>query len=391
MRMGLKIAGVFATVLLTAAGAGEEERSERISLFEDTGFRRGFLLAYPSSARGRAVEKVLVGADLTPGERAKGDDGGRAGAPEAAGSRPVWRLCQWATRVSLAAAEPVRLPGGAVSYEDETKRVVYGGGAAGRPEDEKQAAQGPEAAHPAAEKPPAEEATANARAARGPDLVLELRAGAEYRGRARAAGEPWPHLLVEQDAARVIALDRPERLELEVDVRLSAFADRMDGRADPGLHAAQLQIFFIVRDVSPGSSGSSGSSGDYLWFGVPFFDSRAEYPAPHRGRDGGKDDATGRLIVTMDGREVLPTPLGRGGQGLAQGQGLGKWVSVRKDILPAIREALAYAVEEKFLASADPARYAVVNMNLGWEMPGAFDATAEIRGLAVTALLPRHD
>ena len=63
---------------------------------------------------------------------------------------------------------------------------------------------------------------------------------------------------------------------------------------------------------------------------------------------------------TIDGRDVLSSPLGRG-----------EWVTVRKDLLPSIREALAYAVENRFLPAGEPARYAVVNMNLGWEMPGA--------------------
>ena len=143
----------------------------------------------------------------------------------------------------------------------------------------------------------------------------------------------------------------------------------MDGRADPGLHAAQFQLFFIVKEVAPGGSG------DFLWFGVPFFDSRQEYPAPHRARDGGKDDATGKFIYTIDGRGVLSKPLGQGER-----------VAIRKDLLPSIRNALAYAVEHGFLERGDPERYAVVNMNLGWEMPGAYDAAVEIRGLAITAV-----
>jgi hypothetical protein len=248
--------------------------------------------------------------------------------------RPAWRLCQWATRISLADAAPVVLPDGAVSYEDETKRVVFGGR---RPD--------------------------------GSDLTLELKAGAEYRGRARAAGEAWPHLLVEQDAAHVLTLDRLERLELAVDVRLSGFTDHMGGRADPSLHAAQLQLFFIVKDIAPEAAG------DFLWFGVPFFDSRHTFPPPYRARDGGKADATRKLIYTIDGHEVLPRPLNQN-----------SWVAIRKDLLPSLREALAYAAEHGFLANGDPGRYAVVNMNLGWEMPGAYDGTAVFRGLAVTAV-----
>ncbi len=120
------------------------------------------------------------------------------------------------------------------------------------------------------------------------DLVPEVRGGAEYRGRARRAGEPWPNLLVEQDAARIVALERLSSLDLELSLRLASFADRMDGRGDPSLHAAQFQLFFIVKEVAPGAEG------DFLWFGVPSFDSREAFPPAYRAKDGGKDDAEGR-------------------------------------------------------------------------------------------------
>jgi hypothetical protein len=294
-----------------AAGTG----GERIALFADTSFRRGFELSFPSSAKGRAVEKVLAAEE---------------GAPA-----PAWRLCQWATRASLAGAPLAHLPGGGLSWENETKLVALGCGAPGRP-----------------------------------DLVLEVRGGAEYRGRARRPGEPWPHLLVEQDAVRAMTLDRLASLDLEVSLRLASFADRMDGRADRSLHAAQFQIFFIVKELAPGAGG------DFLWFGVPFFDSREEFPPAYRAKDGGKDDATGKYIDTIDGREVLSRPPGRK-----------EWVAIRKDLLPAIAAALSRAVERGFLKSADPGRFAVVNMNMGWEIPGAYDAAVEVRGLAVTAVL----
>jgi hypothetical protein len=299
-------------------GPAADAFGERIALFADTSFRRGFELSFPSSAKGRAVEKVLST---------------REGAPA-----PAWRLCQWATRISLAGAPLVHLPGGGLSWESETKRVVIGGGAPGRP-----------------------------------DLVLEVRGGAEYRGRVRRPGEPWPHLLVEQDAVRTVTLDRLASLELEVSLRLASFADRMDGRGDRSLHAAQFQLFFIVKEVAPGAGG------DFLWFGVPFFDSREEFPPAYRAKDGGKDDATGKFINTIDGREVLSRPPG------------GKeWVAIRKDLLPAIAAALSCAVERGYLKSADSSRFAVVNMNMGWEIPGAYDAAVEVRGLAVTAVLRRE-
>ncbi len=299
----------------SAAEPPAEAGVEKIALFADTSFRRGFALSYPSSAMGRRVEKIL-------------DTGDR-------GVAPAWRLCQWATRCSLADAPRVRLPGNELCWENETKRVVLGNGAAGKP-----------------------------------DLVLEIRGGAEYQGRVRRAGEPWPHLLVEQDALAVVTLDRLARLELAVDLRLSVFEDRMAGRADASLHAAQFQLFFIVKDVS------TGAGGDFFWFGVPFFDSRHEYPPAHRAKDGGKDDATGKFIYTIDGKDALPAP-----------PRLDAWVNVRKDLLPSIAAGLACAVEAGFLGNGDLAAYAAVNMNMGWEIPGAYDAAVEVRGLSVTAVL----
>lgn len=101
MRIGIPVAALTAALALAAeteaAGAEpappkevrkEEAGGEKIPLFADTAFRHGFSLSFPSSARGRDVEKVFPGIDP--------------------GARPAWRLCQWATRISLAAAEPVR-------------------------------------------------------------------------------------------------------------------------------------------------------------------------------------------------------------------------------------------------------------------------------------------
>lgn len=340
-------AGAFviaASVCCGARGRGEEAGQgreaaggrPRVPLFEDTRFLRGFQLAFPSPRRGREVEKTLPGVDTS--------------------AAPVWRLCQWSTRLSLAGALPRTLESGAIEYSDATKRVVFGGGK--------------RAAEKEGEAPPGSTA---------PDLLLELRGGQEYEGRSRKAGESWPHLLVEQDAAKVITLDRLERLEVDVTLRLCSFENHMGDRADPGLHAAQLQLFLIVKDVGGAAGKAEQKPGEFVWFGIPFFDSRHPFPPPHHAKDAGKDDASGKLIYSLDGREVLPAPLA-----------VGEPVAIHKDVLPAICEALKYGVEQGYLVTGAPGRYAVVNMNLGWEMPGAHDAGVEIRGLGVTAILRDH-
>jgi len=138
---------------------------DKLSLFLDTQFRRGFLLSYPNSTRGRAVEAVL---DLGESD-----------------AKPLWRLCQWGTSYSLAAAHCARGAHGDAWYENEGKRVLVGG---------------PDSANR--------------------DLVLEVRAKAEYGDRARRPGESWPHLLVEQDAACVYRLDELDEIAVEINLRL---------------------------------------------------------------------------------------------------------------------------------------------------------------------------
>jgi len=291
------------------------ETSGRVALFADMQFRRGFNLSYPSSKMGWQVAAVLQ--------------------PEDCPAEPAWRLCQWGARHSL--ADVVRVShGGKTVFENGAKKVVV-------------AREGSEQA----------------------DLVLEIRGSAEYEHRVRRHGEPWPHLLVEQHAIDRIPLSRLESLGLAVDVKLLYLKSNMDSSYDPGLHTAQFQLFLIVKNIDP----DSRDFGNFLWFGVPLFDQRHEFPVGHKARDVGKEDATGKFIYSIPGRDVLPEPMKPG-----------RWIHVEKDLRPAILDALNEAVARRFLHTADPSRYVVVNMNLGWELPGNFDAAVQVRNLGVFAV-----
>jgi hypothetical protein len=86
--------------------AGQAEDAQK-SLFADLQFRRGFLLSYPDSSRCRAVEAVLSLGDSN--------------------NVPVWRLCQWAIKYSLAAVSCTQGTAGDRFYENEGKKVLVGG------------------------------------------------------------------------------------------------------------------------------------------------------------------------------------------------------------------------------------------------------------------------
>jgi beta-glucanase (GH16 family) len=296
--------------------AWKRQEPNSTALFSDERFRGGFLLSYPDSVRGRSVQGLLNLGNVK--------------------NRPLWRLCQWSTRYSLSDAPCERGRDGDIFYENRAKRVLVGG---------------PNSANR--------------------DLILEVRGSAEYEGAARRQGQGWPHLLIEQDTDRIIALSKLKSIDFRVTIRLLYCRNNMnDSQYDAALHAAQCQMFFIVKNINE----QSPSHGSYYWFGVPFFDSRHDIPPLYMGKDAGKEDATGCFIYTMDGRELTSVPLKSG-----------KWVTIEKDLLGHIRAGLKHAAAKGYLGSADPRDYAVVNMNLGWEIPGSFDAAVQIRDLEVLA------
>lgn len=307
-------------LVLLAASAGIAvcaEQGTRIEpLFADTQFLRGFLLSYPDSSKGRSVEHVLDFGD--------------------ANNVPVWRLCQWGTNHSLASARCLRDAFGPLSYayENEAKRVMVCG----------------------SDSP-----------YRG--LTLEIRGEREYGTRSRRQGESWPHLLVEQDALRLFTLDELGAIRLRIRVKLLYSTNRMSANEyDPNLHAAQFQMFFIVKNVRSGSV----DQGNYYWFGVPFYDNRYDVPPVYMAADAGKKDATGKFIYTIAGEAPLRE---------------GSWVTLDKDLLPYVLNGLREAAKRGYLKDSDPHDYAVANMNLGWEIPGTFDAAVQVQDLEISAVV----
>lgn len=105
------------------------------------------------------------------------------------------------------------------------------------------------------------------------------------------------------------------------------------------------------------------SYGDFFWLGVPFFDRCHDWPPPYMARDAGKDDATGKFIYTIGGEMVNIVPMRNR-----------KWIHVKADLLSHVKKGLAQAVGRGYLTSGRPQDCAVVNMNMGWEIPGTHDA-----------------
>jgi hypothetical protein len=247
--------------------------------------------------------------------------------PPRSTAAPVWGLCQWSSRFPLDASF-ARTSAGALVCSNDAKGVVV-------------------------------------RPRRG-ELTLAVNSAVEYGPQARAAADPWVHLLAEQDFAAPAGLGDLRAARLHVEARLLRATNRHRGDYSPDRHAAQFQIFFIVQNRNRASPGF----GDYLWFGVPLYDSRHRFPEEFKARDFG---GTGRFIFTPGGRAFTDRSTHDG-----------RWVTIEKDLLPLLREALETAWARGFLpASRAIGDYALTGMNLGWEVPGTFEVALQIRRLSL--------
>ncbi len=243
---------------------------------------------------------------------------------------PVWDLVQWHSRFNLAAARPERLPSGGVRFADRAKALTLG--------------------------------TSDA------DAVFSFDTRPEYPDRARRRGENWPHLLVEQSFDKKPALNQLEQLRFRIEFRLRRSATHKTPDYDPSLHAAQFLAYLTVQNRNPQSPGYR----DYLWFGIPMYDDRDFPTTQHAALDPG----TGKFIYSPSSKIYF-----------RQDPRDGKWITIDKDVLPLIHKALATAWRKDFLTkSRDPADLRVGYLNLGWEMPGTFNAAVQIEDLTIMAV-----
>ncbi len=299
---------------ITAAEARDvsPSGSSKHELIRDPHFRAGFNLVEP-----------------TPGRRViYGRLAGRSSTTE---TEPVWDLDQWSSRFPLEAASLETPRPGVRRWKNDGKVVTRG-----------------------------EAGTDEA------DLTLRVNAISEYRGRARKSGEPWVHLLVEQSFLQTPSLADLASARLQIEARLRASEPRRTADYDPGLHAAQFQMFLMVQNRNHASRGY----GRLLWFGIPLFDDRARFPKAHQAQDTG---GTSMFIFTPAGDTYAKRS--------AHDR---EWIRIDYDLQPLLREAVSTAWRRGFLTeSHDWSDYRLTGMNLGWEVPGLFDVEMQVRGLSL--------
>ena len=187
----------------------------------------------------------------------------------------------------------------------------------------------------------------------------------------RKNGEAWPHLLVEQNIVQNVRLSEVEKIYFDTEFCVTKCDDYTPNK-DNGLHTAQFQWIVSVKCVNPNSAFYN----KYYWFDVPLYNANV----PHNGEgahfDGGKEDATGMLIYTVDNYDFVDG-----------GVKIGETYAPRVDLYPQLVKAFAAAQENGLFTDCTLADMKLDTTNVGWENPGTYDTGVDIGHLSIQYLM----
>ena len=107
------------------------------------------------------------------------------------------------------------------------------------------------------------------------------------------------------------------------------------------------------------------------------YDARSPLPSRFTAPDKGSalKLGTGKFIYMPAGEEYTTRPAKDG-----------KWVTIDRDLLPLMRQALESAWTAGYLRDSHrPGDYELGGMNMGWEVTGPLDVAMQVRGLSLAA------
>lgn len=324
----IKTAFILSNVFLMASCVKNGESSmaqehKGIELLNDTSFEEGFDLLTTSTNNGRALSGVL-----NYGGEAKGD------------SRS-WQLSQWWTHNDFINSDFTKLDKGKYQYTNDSRTLTV---------DTKEKS-----------------------------ATLDLNSYVEYMallGHSRTGSEQWSHMLLEQSFKDPAQLCKLEHLYVHLEFILNH-----DENMDPGqpIPCSQISWYFTVTDVKNGdptyeSGKGEGTDNDFFWFGLPLYDSRYDFVGDYKHVDAGFTGATNKLIYTYGSKNFLKEKVQ-----------IGKKYVVDMDILPIIKEAYIYGLQNGAMQDSTWDSIYVNYMNLGWELPGSYHSSITLKNLSIKA------
>jgi len=210
-------------------------------------------------------------------------------------------------------------------------------------------------------------------------LGMELNASEVYDD-PRQSGEGWPHLLIAGDTKNAEApfanqAKNLNHLRLTLSAKLTKYEDCMGDEADTSLHAAAFYIYLYVKGVN-----EAGKS-EMTWFGLTIFDNRYAFHTESGQVDGGKADASGLYIYQVPSRAFTDTNFLK--DNVIHADEDNEWMTIDIDVLPYIERALVRAQKDGFMKGVTMDTVYIDGMNMGWEMPGTYDAKMEVKDLSL--------
>ncbi len=243
--------------------------------------------------------------------------------------KPVWQMAQWASKYDLAGTQSFRDTDNSITYANKGKKITR-----------------------------FDDGT----------LLLDITTSTEYDAPRATSGQPWPHLLIQQDFVNQPNIGKIKQLNFSMDLRIVHCEKKMtDAEFNTELHTAQTPFFFYMRNMNEKSSDYMAS----LWVGVSSFDYR--YPRLKSKEAVQWDIGTATYIYGIPETAVW------GDVSFHDFQ----WHSARLDLLPLIKKGVIAMKSKGQFKNTELTDLVLIAMNFGWEVPGTFDTGLMLKNLSV--------
>ncbi|MBQ2556981.1 MAG: hypothetical protein II561_10565 [Thermoguttaceae bacterium] len=213
-------------------------------------------------------------------------------------------------------------------------------------------------------------------------LYLDVSTDKEYAA-PRKNGEPWIHLLLVRDfpPEERVSFSDAESIVFSCDARVCDWKRLMtDGEFNSSVHATQASVYFAISN----DSTDSPDYRDYIWFGVSFFDDRAEVQEQYVEVDGDpRTIGTGKLIYRLGDQKTIDDVMSGVNPYSKQ------WAHIEIDLVQYVTEALKTAKERGFMTHTDVGDLKLAHFNYGWETPGTYSASLAIKNLRLEATVKK--
>ena len=284
-------------------------------LLSDATFKKGFLLQDPNAGTlDRNVTKYIHFGN----ER----------------YTPVWYMAQWWTPFNFKDA-PIVKSGDVYSIDNESRHYSIN--------------------------------TKTGRFEMGLDASLEYKT--LYDDVRRKIATPWSHFLIEQDFEKPAKVTKIKALRAHVKFKINEVTLDKPELFDPSIHAAQL-LWYVTINSKRGLYSPAGRN--FIWFGIPLYDSRSKELPDQCHPDIGSPGSTDCLICSLGTKDYLPN-----------GVEIGKEYVIDIDIWPKVKEAIEVAKKEGIFREDEDEKLNINYMNFGWELPGSYKVSSVVEELSL--------